>query len=124
MVAFGLIAVIYGYNNNRTDRMDWLIVFPAILLLWIAARHISLRFITLTIAGNKLRYETGILSKATRTMELAKVQDVHVTQSLFQRMMGVGNITLETAGESGRLTMANVDNPQAVADFILESSRR
>ena len=124
MLAFGLIAVIYGYNNNRTERMDWLIVFPALLLVWVAARHLSLRFVTMTVTGNKLRYETGIMSKSTRTMELVKVQDVHVSQTLFQRMLGIGNVTLETAGETGRLTMANVDNPQAVADFILESARR
>ena len=37
---------------------------------------------------------------------------------------GIGGITLETAGETGRLTMENIDNPQQVADHILALARR
>jgi hypothetical protein len=39
-------------------------------------------------------------------------------------MMGIGTVAFETAGETGRLAIGNVDNPQAVADFILESARK
>src|SRR5579863_4727892 len=72
----------------------------------------------------KLRYETGMLSKATRTIQLSKVQDVTVRQTLAQRMGGVGDLSIETAGESSRLTFPNIDGPQAVADQIIDASHR
>jgi uncharacterized membrane protein YdbT with pleckstrin-like domain len=121
---FLLVALVYGFNNNRTDRMDWLIVFPALLLAWTLYRHFRLRFVTLKITSNKLRYETGMLSRTTRTMELAKIQDVHVSQTMMQRLLGIGDLTIETAGESGPLTMHAIDNPHEVGDFILESARK
>jgi hypothetical protein len=37
--------------------------------------------------------------------------------------MGIGNISIETAGESSRLTLENIDEPRAVADRILDTSR-
>jgi uncharacterized membrane protein YdbT with pleckstrin-like domain len=120
-LSFLLVALVYGFNNNSAKPMDWLMIFPAILLIWTIARHIRLRFTTLTITGGKLRYETGMLSRSTRTMELGRIQDVRVDQTLLQRMLGLGSITVETAGETGRLSMSNIDRPQAVADFILES---
>jgi uncharacterized membrane protein YdbT with pleckstrin-like domain len=120
-LSFLLIALVYGFNNNRPDPMDWLMIFPLVVLVWTVARHIRLRFTTLTIAGGKLRYETGMLSRATRTMDISRIQDVRVNQTLLQRMLGIGSITVETAGETGRLSMNNVDRPQAVADWILES---
>jgi uncharacterized membrane protein YdbT with pleckstrin-like domain len=123
MTAFIAIAIIYGYMNNTNRSIEWLMIFPALLLLWTAAKHLRLRFTKLTIAGNKIRYEAGMLSKSTRTMELAKVQDVRVDQSFFQRMVGIGNISLETAGETSRLTMTDIDQPQLVADYILEAAR-
>ena len=40
----------------------------------------------------------------------------------MQRMFGVGNLSIETAGEASRLTIVDVDNPQALADEILDHS--
>jgi uncharacterized membrane protein YdbT with pleckstrin-like domain len=76
-----------------------------------------------TITGDKLRYESGLLSKTTRNIQLSKVQDVRVDQSLGQRMMGVGDLSIETSGESSRLEVDNIDQPQAVADEIIAASQ-
>ena len=120
-----LIALIVGYNNTTNrDSLNFLLVVPAALLIWTVLRHIRLRFTSISIQGNKLRYETGMLSKATRTMELSRIQDVRVDQTLLQRMLGIGTISIENAGETGRLSMQNIDQPAAVADYILESSRK
>src|SRR5262245_37671707 len=96
----------------------------ALLLLWPASRHWGRQFMKMTMAGDKLRYETGMLSKATRTIQLSKVQDVTVRQTLGQRMAGVGDLSIETAGESSRLTFPNIDGPQAIADLIIDASHR
>ena len=94
----------------------------ALLLLWPASRHWSQRFTKMTMVGDKLRYEVGMLSKATRTIQLSKVQDVTVRQSLAQRIVGVGDLTIETAGEASRLTLPNIDSAQSIADRIIDAS--
>ena len=38
---------------------------------------------------------------------------------MMQRIFGVGNLSIETAGEASRLTIFDVDGPQALADEIL-----
>jgi uncharacterized membrane protein YdbT with pleckstrin-like domain len=78
----------------------------------------------MTMIGDKLRYETGMLSKSTRTIQLSKVQDVTVRQSVGQRVAGVGDLTIETAGETSRLTFSNIDGPQEMADRIIDASHR
>lgn len=124
-LGFISIALAFGYNNNRTDELEWWIfVPPALLLAFVAWRQFLLRFDTITIAGNKLRHETGMTSKSTRTLELVKVQDVRVDQTLVERMLGLGTIRIETAGDSIPLIMKGVEAPQQVADFILESARK
>ena len=96
----------------------------AILLILPLSRHWKQRFTKMTMIGDKLRYETGMLSKATRTIQLSKVQDVTVRQSLGQRLGGVGDLSIETAGESSRLTFPNIDSPQAIADKIIDESHK
>lgn len=103
----------------------WYAVGLVIALSFIAVpRAIRLKASSLTIDNEKLCFETGILSKSRRTMELRKVQDVRVDQSLTQRLMNMGDITVETAGESSRITMHSIDDPHGAAGHILEMTRR
>ena len=99
-------------------------ILPALIWIWPAERALRRRVITTTITGDRLRYETGAISKSTRTIQLSKLQDVRVDQRLMQRIFNVGNLSLETAGEASRLTIQNVDKPQALADEILNRAQK
>jgi uncharacterized membrane protein YdbT with pleckstrin-like domain len=100
----------------------WVPAVAALLWLWPIERHMRRQVSKLAIAGDKLRWESGFLSKTTRTISLAKVQDVSVHQTLGQRMTGTGDLSIETAGEASRLTVRSIDRPQSVADEIHTAS--
>ena len=100
----------------------WIVGVAVVLVIWPIRRHVRRQFVKATISGDKLRYEVGALGKTTRNISLPKVQDVRVDQSVNQRMFGVGDISIETAGEASRLTLRNIDQPQSVADEILAAS--
>jgi uncharacterized membrane protein YdbT with pleckstrin-like domain len=106
----------------RDPSRDWLMIIPPLILLWPASGWMKRAMKKTTITADRLRYETGFTSKSTRTIQLSKVQDVRVDQSLSQRMFGVGDISIETAGEASRLTLVNIDGPQSLADEILNRS--
>jgi len=93
---------------------------PVLVLVWPATRALRRRFTRTTLTADRLRYETGMAAKSTRTIQLSKVQDVRVDQRLSQRIFNVGNLSIETAGEASRLTIHNVDNPQGLADEIMD----
>ena len=121
-VAVMAAAVILSYKYIPADQPRWLPWLWLILIFWPVKRHIQRQSIMLTIAGEKLRYETGMASKSTRIIQLPKVQDVRVIQSLGQRMLGVGDISIETAGENSRLLVQNLDRPQQLAEMITDAS--
>jgi putative membrane protein len=120
--AAALFAIIGGFilQHEFWDTAPWWSpLVLCILLLWAATRHIKRLAMKLTVSPDKLRFETGILSKSTRTIQLGKVQDVRVDQSLKQRLVGVGTLAIETAGEASRLVIHDIDQPQALADEIM-----
>ena len=102
----------------------WIPWLPVLLLLWPLKRHLRNRLTKMTILDDRLRYETGLLSRTTRTILVSRVQDVTVRQRLGQRMFGLGDLSIETAGEASRLTMIQVDRPQEIADHINQLSGR
>ena len=101
----------------------WVMIVPALILLWPLVRWMKRGLTKATITGDRLRYESGFPSKSTRTIQLNKVQDVRVDQRMSQRMFGVGDISIETAGEASRLTLHNVDDPQGLADEIMNRAQ-
>ena len=102
----------------------WIPWLPVILLLWPLKRHLRNRFTKMTILDDRLRYETGILSRNTRTVQVSKVQDVTVHQRLGQRILGLGDLSIETAGKSSWEAIVNIDRPQEIADHINQLSER
>jgi uncharacterized membrane protein YdbT with pleckstrin-like domain len=121
-VLLAAVLVAYSYVDTAPPGIRVALALPAVILVWAAALHVARRFTKLTVTPERLRYESGILSRSTRTMELAKVQDVRVDQSLGQRILNIGNLSIETAGETSRMTIANIDGPNQAAENILNAA--
>ncbi len=117
--------VVFAKNNYLPEWPFWPVgaVVVGLWIVWPLRLQIRRRFTKLIVEGDKLRFETGLISKTTRTLQLGKIQDVMVRQTLIQRLAGIGDLSIETAGESGTLTMHDLDQPQGVADQIMDWSR-
>jgi uncharacterized membrane protein YdbT with pleckstrin-like domain len=130
VIAAYVIAIILAaagalwWNWTFADKPAWPSALFALLLIWPLRRHMRRQMTKVTIAGGKLRYQYGLLSKTTRLIELAKVQDVRSEQKLGQRLLGIGDLTIETAGESSRLTVQGIDRPQETAEQILNAAHQ
>jgi len=126
LVVCAAVIVHYKYlvDQYPNQRYPWVPIASLLVLLWPIKRHLQRQTIKLTIAGEKLRYETGLASKSTRIIQLPKVQDVRVIQSMWQRIFGVGDISIETAGENSRLVVENLDRPRELAEQITDASAR
>jgi uncharacterized membrane protein YdbT with pleckstrin-like domain len=119
LVILAAVVVHYEFIADKYPT-PWLPTLSLLLLLWPVKRHLERQSVKLTIAGEKLRYETGLFSKSTRIIQLPKVQDVRAVQSIWQRMFDVGDLSIETAGENSRLIVENLDHPQQLAEQIIE----
>lgn len=106
------------------EQYIYVLAVPVLLGTYTAVQWIVRSSTRITVADGRLRYQSGIASKTTRTLELARIQDVTVRQSLGGRMLGIGSITIVTASETGSLSMEQIDSPQRVAEQILDLARK
>ena len=107
----------------RDSAPVWLMALPPLVLLWPLSRWLRRSFTKATVSGDRLRFEMGAMSKTTRNIQLSKLQDARVEQRFLQRLFNVGDLSIETAGEASRLTIPNVDDPQALADEIMNRAQ-
>jgi uncharacterized membrane protein YdbT with pleckstrin-like domain len=119
-----IAAGFWAYFQYADDKPRWLLAIPFIALLPPFKMHMARRLVSLRFQDDHLILETGFLSRTRRTVDTAKIQDVTVKQTLGQRLLGVGDLFLESAGESGRMAIGNLDRPRDIADAIINSSKR
>jgi uncharacterized membrane protein YdbT with pleckstrin-like domain len=118
------IVVFLQTRNFQPVELWALIAIPLSIDLWASLKHVRLNARRLTLAQGVLRYEDGLVSKTQRNIILDKIRDVRMEQTLGQRLVGVGNLTVEAIGESGNISLENVDRPRQVADALLEAMRQ
>jgi len=54
------------------------------------------------------------VAKFGREIPLERINDVTFSQSLFERLIGAGDLLLESAGEHGQSRFSNIRDPEAV----------
>lgn len=115
-------AILYAGYRTKPESKVWLVALavPAIIMLLAVSNHMRINTTTLEFAGDRLKFQSGVLSKTSRSVPLAKVQDVTVSQSLGQRILGLGDLTIETAGEAGRMQIKEIGSPKVVSEQILD----
>ena len=95
------------------------------LLLIPAYYHIRRNMVRYTVTDSKLQIDTGLLARTTKNIPLSKVQDVTVSASIPQRLLGFGDVIVDNASDlGGQTVMRNINSPRHYADLLLRELRR
>jgi len=121
LAAFGLVLLLAWID------VPALISVPVglALLLVPAYYHLRRNMVRYTLTDSKLEIDTGLIARTTRNIPLSKIQDVTVSASIPQRLLGFGDLIVDNASELGGTTVLhNISNPRHYADLLLRQLRR
>ena len=95
------------------------------LLLFPAYYHVRRNTVRYTLTDSKMEIDKGLIARTTRNIPLSKIQDVTVSASIPQRMLGFGDLIVDNASEEGGTTILhNISKPRHYADLLLRELRR
>jgi uncharacterized membrane protein YdbT with pleckstrin-like domain len=76
------------------------------------------------LTDSKIEIDEGFISQKTRNVPLRTIQDVSVSSTIPQRMLGFGDLIIENANETGgRIVLKNVNSPKKYCDILLRQMR-
>ncbi|HVG19165.1 MAG TPA: PH domain-containing protein [Blastocatellia bacterium] len=87
-------------------------------------KHILRRREVYTLTNHKLEMRYGFFSKTVRNIPLRNIQDVTVRASMWQRLIKIGDIEIESASEQGKIVLDDIHYPDRYANIILGELRR
>ena len=95
------------------------------LILIPAYYHLRRNMVRYTLTDSKIEIDTGLIARTTRNIPLSKIQDVTVSASIPQRVLGFGDLIVDNASDTGGTTVLhNITNPRHYADLLLRELRR
>lgn len=108
---FGL-AEIYSNMDKGTGRSIvavLLIVVAVGLLCWLTfAPAIRWRTTHYIFTTHRVLIRRGVFTHTGRDISLQRINDVGFSQSLWDRIVGAGTLTIESAGEQGQESLQNI----------------
>jgi hypothetical protein len=98
-IAF-LIWLIMELSSGGRERIQFLVpgVFLVIALVFAVAALIQRQTMELAVTDQRVIMKAGLISRRTIEMNLAKIENVQVDQSVFGRLFGCGTITVVGTG--------------------------
>jgi uncharacterized membrane protein YdbT with pleckstrin-like domain len=124
LAALGGIALVFLLSSIGVSPTISIPLALALLLIP-AYYHIRRNMVRYTVTDSKLQIDKGLIARETKNIPLSKVQDVTVSATIPQRLMGFGDIVIDNASEiGGSIVMHNISKPRHYADLLLRELRR
>jgi membrane protein YdbS with pleckstrin-like domain len=111
----------------RFVEIPWYYSLPVALglLLIPAFYHLKRNMIRYTLTESRIEIDHGLIAKTSRNIPVSKIQDVTVSASILQRLLGFGDVVVDNASEVGGTTILhNINNPRHYADLLLREMAR
>ena len=119
-----------GKGTGRTALVIIVIVVGFVLLCWLTfAPWLQWRTTHYVFTTHRVLIRRGVLRHTGRDISLQRINDVGFSQSLWERMVRAGTLSIESAGEQGQENLKDVprsDQMQQTLNRLIEqdSDRR
>lgn len=98
---FPAIAASVGIGWSGMGVLLGVAIGLAIVVLGVGASYLRWKRLTYTVGAQDIRVESGILSRAARSVPYERIQDVSLEQKLIPRLFGLVSVKFETGAGGG-----------------------
>ena len=121
-----LMGILHGSFQNVSGWVPFLVILGVAIIVFSNPiyRHILRKREVYTLTSHKLEMKYGLIAKIVRNIPLRNIQDVTVTASVWQRLLKLGDIEIDSASETGKIILEDIHYPDRYANMILAELRR
>ncbi len=85
---------------------------------WFVTRYLRWVTTNFVVTTDRLIYRSGVIAKQGIEIPLERVNTVFFNQTMFERMLGAGDLRIESGGETGSQSFADIRKPSLVQNEI------
>jgi uncharacterized membrane protein YdbT with pleckstrin-like domain len=115
--SFGMAAIPAGSQQGLV-RMGIFALAAVLLVVFVLVPLLRWRTTHYVITTHRLLFREGIVSRSGRDIGLARITDVSYKQSLWERIINSGTLTIESAGEGGATVLRRIPDSERVQQLL------
>jgi len=116
-IIFGIFALSNGNNALKWVALGILVACA----LWLFGRYLKWISTNFVITTDRLIFRQGVIAKQGVQIPLERVNNVNFHQTIFERMIGAGDLLVESGGEDGQQRFTDIKHPDKVTNLIHEA---
>lgn len=122
--AFLLVGIVSLFLATTVSVFASVILGMALLLIPLYF-HLRAKLVRYTLTDTTIEIDRGLISRTTQNIPLRRIQDVTVSATMTQRMLGMGNVIIDNASEDGgKVILDDIDSPKKYAELMLRQMRQ
>ena len=107
------------YQDNPKPFLTYPIgVIALATLAWVIVRYLKWRTTYFVITSDRLIFRNGVIGKSGIEIPLERVNNVNFKQGIFERIIGAGDLLIESGGEDGQQRFSDISHPDRVQNLI------
>jgi uncharacterized membrane protein YdbT with pleckstrin-like domain len=96
----------------------WHFIAPVFVLFYFIYKYYSWKFDLWVVTSHRVIDEFGVFSINSKESPIDKINNVSYQQSLLGRMMGFGDVQIQTAAEMGETSYTFISHPQKLKEAL------
>jgi uncharacterized membrane protein YdbT with pleckstrin-like domain len=123
IVAVAVMLLSYKIKGDGKQTIRSVIQGLALLgwIVFAVVPAIRWRYTLFVLTSDRLITRTGVIAKHSKEIPLERINDIAFNQSIIERMLGAGDLLIESAGERGQEVISNVRHPEQVQLLIYKA---
>jgi uncharacterized membrane protein YdbT with pleckstrin-like domain len=85
---------------------------------WLAIKYVQWQYTHFVVTDDRVIFRTGMLSKHGVEIPLERINNINFDQRIFERLIGAGDLDIESAGREGQSHFEDVRHPDGVQQEI------
>ncbi|MDK3256161.1 PH domain-containing protein [Blastococcus capsensis] len=121
-VSFGAALIPPGPQQGMF-RLGIVVLAALVLLFLVVVPLLRWRTTHYVVTTHRLLFREGILARRGRDLPLSRITDVSYTQTLWERVIRSGTLSIETAGDGGATVLRHIpgsDDVQQLLAYMVE----
>lgn len=108
-----------GLSGNLQKVVLWLFALLAVAwVVWLVLKYFQWTYTHFVVTSDRVIFRTGVLSKRGIEIPLERINNINFHQGMFERVIGAGDLDIESAGKDGQSHFDDVRHPDAVQQEI------
>jgi uncharacterized membrane protein YdbT with pleckstrin-like domain len=119
-IVLGVLVMIYTDSGSGTRTgVGWLaIVLLGVTAVWLVIRYFKWITTNFVVTSHRMIFRHGVFAKSGIEIPLERVNNVNFNQGIFERMVGAGDLLIESGGEEGQQRFTDIRHPDQVQNLI------